>query len=70
MRKRNHLFRFVSDLSNLHHFRYAVVDHVARYAVAFLGLLAEEVKEILLPLVGEVRVPEEGLEAGAGKEKE
>ena len=70
MRKRNHLFRFVSDLSNLHHFRYAVVDHVARYAVALLGLLAKEVEENLLPFMSEVCVPEEGLEAGAGKEKE
>ena len=44
------------------------MDHVARHAVAFLGLPAEEVEEVLLPFVGEVRVPEEGLEAGAGEQ--
>ena len=49
-------------------FRYVVMDHVARYAIALLGLLAEEVKEVLLPFVGEVRVPEKGLEAGAGEQ--
>ena len=49
-------------------FRYVVVDHVARHAVAFLGLPAEEVEEVLLPLVGEVRVPKEGLKAGAGEQ--